>query len=158
MLELLWISNGIHLVFKYVPLQVQTLHTLSKPCVMFTFNFMPLCLQLSFLQRCHLQYLYSLSGYLYHCWHSLYQCRHGRWCHFALITLCALIFILSCSLLTPKPKAPPSLALFFLLRTFFGDYIVAFFLFSNATYISSLVLFTLASGFCGFSFWWTNKY
>jgi hypothetical protein len=31
-------------------------------------------------------------------------------------------------------------------------------LFSSVVYISSLVLLTLASGFCGLSFWCTNKY
>jgi hypothetical protein len=29
---------------------------------------------------------------------------------------------------------------------------------SNVIHISTLVLFTLVSGFCGFSFWWINKY
>jgi hypothetical protein len=47
--------------------------------------------------------------------------------------------------------------LFFLLRALLGDSIVAFFLFSNATYNSSIIIFTLAGGFCELSFWWTNK-
>jgi hypothetical protein len=72
---------------------------------------------------------------------------------FPLITFCALDFMLSYSLLIPKPKAPPSSALFFLLRALLGDFVVAFFLFSSVVYISSLVFFTLAGGFYGFSFW-----
>jgi hypothetical protein len=37
--------------------------------------------------------------------------------------------------------------LFFLLRTLLGEYVVAFFLFSNVVYISSLVLLTLVGGY-----------
>jgi hypothetical protein len=48
--------------------------------------------------------------------------------------------------------------LFFLLKALLGDSIVAFFIFSNVVYIFSLVLFTLAYGFHGFPFWWTNRY
>jgi hypothetical protein len=48
--------------------------------------------------------------------------------------------------------------LFFLLRTLLGDFAATFLLFSNVTYISFLIILTLACGFCGFSFWWTNKY
>jgi hypothetical protein len=64
----------------------------------------------------------------------------------------------SYSFLTHDPKAPPSLTLFFLLKALFGDSVSTFRVFSNATYISSLVLLTLACGFYGFSFWWINKY
>jgi hypothetical protein len=48
--------------------------------------------------------------------------------------------------------------MFFLLITFFGKSVITFFLFSNAIYIFSLIFKTLANGFCGFSFWCTNKY
>ncbi len=68
------------------------------------------------------------------------------------IIFCALTFVLSCSLFIFKHEAPPSSTLFFLLRTFHGESIVAFFLFSNVVCISSLVLLTLANGLCGFSF------
>jgi hypothetical protein len=34
----------------------------------------------------------------------------------------------------------------------------SFFLFSSDVYISSLVLLTLVGGFCGLSFWCTNRY
>ncbi len=72
------------------------------------------------------------------------------------ITFCALTSMFSCSRLTFEPKGPPSSTLFFLLRALLGDSIVAFFLFSNATY-NSIIIFTLAGGFCELSFWWTNK-
>jgi hypothetical protein len=49
-------------------------------------------------------------------------------------------------------SCPLSLALFFLLKTLLRESVVAFFLFSNVVYISSLVLLTLADGFCAFSF------
>ncbi len=75
-----------------------------------------------------------------------------------LIIFCAFVFLLSYSLLTPKLEAPPSLALFFFLRTLFGYSVVAFFLFSNVVCMFSLILFTLADGFYRFSFWWTNRY
>jgi hypothetical protein len=42
--------------------------------------------------------------------------------------------------------------MFFLLRALFGESTMAFFLFSNVVYISSLILLTLVSGLCGFSF------
>jgi hypothetical protein len=73
-----------------------------------------------------------------------------------LIIFYALKFVLSCSLFTPKTKAPPSWTLFFLLRAFIGEFATTFFLFSNVVYISSLVLLTLANGFYGFSFWCIN--
>jgi len=75
-----------------------------------------------------------------------------------LIIFCALGFELSCSFFTLKPKTSPSSTLFFLLWTFFSEFIIAFFLFSNVVYISSLILLILVSGFYGFFFWWTNKY
>jgi hypothetical protein len=43
--------------------------------------------------------------------------------------------------------------LFFFLRAFLRDFAITFFLFSIIVYISSLVIFTLANGFYGFSFW-----
>jgi hypothetical protein len=69
-----------------------------------------------------------------------------------LIIFCALKFVLSCSLCTFKPKALPSSTLFFLLKTLIGESVIAFFMFSNVVYISSLVFKTLVSGFYGFSF------
>jgi len=77
---------------------------------------------------------------------------------FPLIIFYALTFVLSCSVFTPLCKVLPSSTLFFLLRTLLGEYVVAFFLFSNVVYISSLVLLTLVGGLCGFSFWCTNEY
>jgi hypothetical protein len=47
--------------------------------------------------------------------------------------------MLSYSLFTLELEAPPSSTLFFLLRTLLGEFVVAFFLFSNFIYISSLV-------------------
>jgi hypothetical protein len=69
-----------------------------------------------------------------------------------LIIFCALKYVLSCSLFIPKLKVPPSSTMFFLLRALLGESIVAFFLFSSAIYISSLVFLTLANGFYGLSF------
>jgi hypothetical protein len=60
-----------------------------------------------------------------------------------LINFCALAFVFSCSLLTLELEAPPSSALFFLLKTLIGDFATTFFLFSSVVYISSLVFFTL---------------
>ncbi len=65
----------------------------------------------------------------------------------------AFISMLSCSLFIPKLKAPPPSTLFFFLRAFLRDFAITFFLFSIIVYISSLVIFTLANGFYGFSFW-----
>jgi hypothetical protein len=48
--------------------------------------------------------------------------------------------------------------LVFLLRTLLGDSALAFFLFFNAAYISSLIIFTLVGGFCGFSFWCLKRH
>jgi hypothetical protein len=64
-----------------------------------------------------------------------------------LITFCALASVFFYSFLIHELEAPPSLAMFFFLRTFLGDYYATFFLFSSAIYISFLVLFTLADGF-----------
>jgi hypothetical protein len=55
---------------------------------------------------------------------------------FPLIIFCAHASMLSCSFLALNPKAPPSSALFFLLRSFLGNFVVAFFLFSSVVYIS----------------------
>ncbi len=74
------------------------------------------------------------------------------------IIFCALTFVLSCSFFILQLKVPPSLTLFFFLRTLLGKFVVAFFLFSNVVCISSLVLLTLAGGFYGFSFCYTIKY
>jgi hypothetical protein len=65
---------------------------------------------------------------------------------------CALKFVFSYFLFTPKPEAPPSSTLLFFLKTLLGKPIATFFLFSSAIYISSLVLLTLAGGFYGLSF------
>jgi hypothetical protein len=69
----------------------------------------------------------------------------------AYITFYAFTFVRSYSL-TLEPKALFSSTLVFLLKTLIGDFVLAFFLFFNATYISSLILFTLVDGFCAFSF------
>jgi hypothetical protein len=69
-----------------------------------------------------------------------------------LIIFCALKFVLSYSLFTHKLEAPPSSTLLFLLKALLGESTTAFFMFSSAIYISSLVLLTLAGGFYGLSF------
>ncbi len=69
-----------------------------------------------------------------------------------LIIFYALTYVLSYSFFTPQPKALPSSTLFFFLKAFLGKSAIAFFLFFNVVYISSLVLLTLLGGFCGFSF------
>jgi hypothetical protein len=61
--------------------------------------------------------------------------------------ICALL-----SFFTLKPEAPPSSTLLFFLKALLGEFVVAFFLFSNIVYISSLVLLTLVGGFYGLSF------
>jgi hypothetical protein len=48
--------------------------------------------------------------------------------------------------------------LFFFLRKFLKYFVTTFLLLCNITCISSLFLLTLACGFYGLSFWWTNKY
>ncbi len=89
----------------------------------------------------------------------MYQCWHCRWCHFTphhLMSPCfyALLFFLN--FWSWNWVNFPQL--FFLLKTFFRDFATTFLLFSNVACISSLVFLTLACGFCGFSFWWTNIY
>jgi hypothetical protein len=56
-----------------------------------------------------------------------------------VIILCAFPSMISRSFI-PKPKAPLSSTLFFLLRALLKNYVAAFFLFSNVVYTSSLVL------------------
>ncbi len=125
--------------------------TLWKPCVMFLLNFLPLSLN-------YLSYGNVICGTSIVCLatYTIVSITNGA--ILPLITFCALAFMLSYSLLIPKPKAPPSLALFFFLKSLFRDFAITFFLFSSVVCISCLVLFTLACGFCGFSFWWTNRY
>ncbi len=55
-----------------------------------------------------------------------------------LIILCALTFVFSCSLFILELEVFSS-TLFFLLRTLLRKYVLAFFLFSNVFYISSLI-------------------
>jgi xanthosine utilization system XapX-like protein len=64
-----------------------------------------------------------------------------------LITFYALTYVLSYSLLTLEPEAPPSLAIFFLLRSLLGDSDVTFFLFSSVVCISVRQLLFLYSWF-----------
>ncbi len=64
----------------------------------------------------------------------------------------ALKSMLSCSLFIPELKAPLSSTLFFLLKTLIGKPIAILFLIFSVVCISSLVLSTLADGFCGLSF------
>ncbi len=149
-MEMLWTFSGVHLIFIYVPIQVQMFLTLWKPWVMFPFNFTPL-FQLSFLWICHLWCLYNLFGCMYHCWHS-------KWCHSAPHHFLCPCFYAFCSLLILELEVPPSSTVFFLLKALIKDSIATFFLFSSVVCISSLVVFTLAGGFYGFSFWWTNRY
>ncbi len=59
-----------------------------------------------------------------------------------LIIFLALKYMLSCSFFTYEPKALPSSTMFFLLIIFLGESIIAFKLFSNAIYISSLIFKT----------------
>ncbi len=72
---------------------------------------------------------------------------------FPLIILCACASMFSYSFLALNLGAPPSLALFFLLRTLLGNFATTFLLFTSVVCIFSLVFLTLAYGFCGFSFW-----
>jgi hypothetical protein len=60
--------------------------------------------------------------------------------------------VLSYFVFTLELEALLSSTLFFFLKTLIDEFIATFFLFSSVVYISSLVFFTLASGFCGFSF------
>jgi len=69
-----------------------------------------------------------------------------------LIIFYALKYVFSYSFFIPKPEAPPFSTLFFLLRALPGESVAAFFLFYNVICISSLVILTLASGFCEVSF------
>lgn len=164
MLEIVWTSSGLHPIFIYIPIKMQMFLTFWKPYVMYPFNFLPLLPQLLLLWRCHLWYLLTLLpqlsllwrchlwylcnqyGYLYHCWHNSYHCWHYRWFH------SALAYVLSCSLFIIESKALHSSTLFFFLKALFGESMIAFFLFSNVVYISSLVLLILVGGFNGFSF------
>jgi len=57
-----------------------------------------------------------------------------------VIILCAFPSTISHSLFIPKPKAPLSSTLFFLLRALLKIFVATFFLFSNVVYTSSLVL------------------
>jgi len=70
-----------------------------------------------------------------------------------LVIFCTLSYVFSHSLLILEPEALPSSDLVFSLKTLLGDPATYFFLFSNVVCISSLVLFTLANGLCGFSLW-----
>jgi len=69
-----------------------------------------------------------------------------------LIINYAFTSVFSCFLFTLEPEVPPSLTLFFFLRTLIEESTITFFLFSSVGCISSLVLLTLAGGFYGFSF------
>ncbi len=108
---------------------------------------LPLLPWLSLLWRCHLWYYYSLSNFMYHCQH--YTWFHSAPHHFLCPQICVLPL---------EHEAPPSSTLFFLLKALLGESVTTFFLFSNVVYISSLILFTLASGLYGLSFGCTNKY
>ncbi len=61
MLEMLWTSNGLHLIFIYIPIKVQMFFILWKPmCHLWYLNIMPLLPQQSLMWRCHLWYLLPL--------------------------------------------------------------------------------------------------
>ncbi len=119
---------------------------------------MPLLLRLSLLWKCHMWYLYNLSSCLYNCRHP-YHRWHYRWFHFAPHHfLCLYIY----DLLFPLHFWTWS-SFFFnyvfpLKNIFLGEFVVTFFLFFSVICISSLVLLTLASRLCEFSFSCTNKY
>ncbi len=160
---MLWTYNGLHPIFIYIPIKVQMFFTFWKPYVMFLLNFLPLLHQLSLMWRCHLWYLLPLFPQMFFLWSCdlwyfcslfwcLYNCWHFKWFHSTPIIFCALTFVLSCSLFTFKLEAPPSSTLFFLLRAFLREFIIAFFLFSSVICITFLVFKTLANGLCGFSF------
>ncbi len=68
------------------------------------------------------------------------------------IIFCAFKYVLSCTLFTPKPEAPPSSTQFFLLKSLIGKSTTTLFWLYNVVYISSLVILTLVDGFCGLSF------
>ncbi len=143
--------------------------TLWKHCLMFPLNFLPLFLQLSFLWNviCGTSYLCSLKSLSYKdviygtstiCLVAYTIVGIACGSTLSLIIFCALTFLLSYSLFILEHKAPIFSTLFFLSKSFLGKFDVAFFLFSNVVCISSLVHLTLVGGFCGFSFWCTNKY
>ncbi len=67
---MVWICNGLHIIFIYVIIKVQMFLTLSKPCVMFPFNFLALLPQLSFLLKCHLWYFLPLLFQLSLLWNQ----------------------------------------------------------------------------------------
>jgi len=148
---MLWTFMAIHPIFINVPIRQWMLLDLWNPSIMLSLNPLPLFPHLSFLWRWHLWYLYILPTYFYQCWHC-------KWCRSPPIIFWALAFVLFCFFLTLDLEVPPSSAKFFLLRTLLGNFVAAFLLFSNVAYISFVVFLTLACGFFGFSFWWTNRY
>jgi hypothetical protein len=70
---------------------------------------------------------------------------------YLVIIFYALTFVLSYSLFIPELEILSS-TLFFLLKTFFGKLVVAFFLFSNVVYISFLVFKSWLMVFVDFLF------
>ncbi len=79
MLEMLWTSNGLHLIFIYIPIKVQMFFTFQKPYVMFPFNLLFLLPQLFLLWRCHLWYFLPVLPQLFILW----KCH--LWCLFSLL-------------------------------------------------------------------------
>ncbi len=167
---MLWTCSGFYPIFIYICIKVQMLLTLWKPCVM---SSLTSCLcSLNCLSYGDVIYgttcLYSFScvscGVVI-CGISIVYMATCTIVNIALtnvgttdgsipplIIFSAFRFVLSYSLFIPELEVPPSSTLFFLLKTLLGESVIAFFLFFCVVYISSLVLLTLANGFCGFSF------
>jgi len=95
---------------------------------MFLFNFLPLSFN-------YLSYGNVICGTFIVCLatYTIVSITNGA--ILPLITFYALAFLLFYSLLTPKPEAPPSLALFFFLKSIFRN--STFFLFFSVVCISS---------------------
>ncbi len=147
---MLWTFMAVHPVFINVPICLWMLFYLWNPSIMFFLGlcvysliclscgscgddicgtstlFLPSCMNVSIVDGAILPFIIF-------------------WTHAFVFSYCFLFLNL---------KAPPSLAFLFFLRSFPGDFAITFFLFSNVACIFSLVLLTLACGFCGFSFWW----
>ncbi len=119
--------------------------------------------------------IYSLvpycPSYVFYCCCCKWCCKCWKCCELLVVSIQSSYMspskgncfsssrnLVSCSLLTIEPQVPPSSTLVFFLRALFGNFALTFFLFFNVVCISSLVFFTSTSGFCAFSFWWTNKY
>jgi hypothetical protein len=148
---MLWTFMVVHLVFINVPICQWIFLNLCYFSIMLSLDPLLLFLQLSLLWN---DIYGTFALYLPTC--TSVDTTNG-------VILLIIIFWAHASIpsyffLTLDHEAPPSSTLFFLLRGFLGDSIVAFFIFSIVIYIFFFILLTLACGFYGFSFWRTNKY